>query len=472
MKTKGIVLKLSLIIFTLFLSVLLPFALLMDRIFLNVYSLYLNENVKSIAHRIEAEIVENGTTPEEIFKDLSVFIDHEILFFNKDGYITNGDFMEFHNDYHISSEWQSRLQRGETLEGERFNANVQESFYFVVQPIIEEEQFLGGVIFFSSISELHDKMHVVRDWIIRAILAAIILVLAYTFFLTWYLSRPLIKMEKVTRQIAKGNLDMKIDIATNDELGSLAKAINDLSVELNNYRKNRSEFLANISHELRTPTSYLNGYAKLIKDHKYKDINELQRYATIIEEESNRLASLILDLFELSKMEEGEYKLYIQEIDLEDFIQSLSAKVALKAEEKGLDFNVTMNLNDRSLFTDGMRLEQILLNLIENAINYTSEGKVMLAIDTSELGIRFTVSDTGIGIPEADIPFIFERFHRVDKSRTRSTGGTGLGLSIVAELVKQISGEIYVESEEHKETIFTLGIPYKLVGKSKNLLSD
>lgn len=460
MKNKGIVWKLGLIILTLFLSILIPFGLLIDRIFLTVYSLYLNENVKSIAERVETEIVVNGSSPEEIFADLRIFLDHEIIFFNPNGHITNGNFMEFNYGYHIPADWSSRLESGELLEGERFDLESQENFYYVVKPIFDEEEYLGGVLLFSSISELHDKMHVVRDWIIRAIVAAVLLALAYTLFLAWYLSRPLVKMEKATRQIAKGNLDTKVDITSNDELGSLGIAINDLSSELNNYRKNRSEFLADISHELRTPTSYLNGYAKLIKDHQYKDSDELQRYATIVEGESNRLAKLISDLFELSKMEEGEYSLYIQEIDLEDFIPSISTKVTLKAKEKGLKFSVEKSLNERLLFTDGMRLEQILLNLIENAVNYTEAGEVKLSVDANDTEILFAVSDTGIGIPQTEIPFIFERFHRVEKSRSRNTGGTGLGLSIVAELVKYISGEIHVESEEGKATTFTLKIPY------------
>lgn len=463
MKNKGIVLKFGSIILALFLIILIPFAFLMDRIFLNVYSLYLNENVKSIAERIETEIVVNNSSPEEVFSDLRMFFDHEIIFFNQNGYITNGNFMEFNSGYHIPDNWYLRLESGEILEGERFDPETQENFYFVVKPIFKEEQFSGGVILFSSISELHDKMHVVRDWIVRAIVAAILLALAFTLFLAWYLARPLIKMEKATRQIAKGNLDTKVDITSNDELGSLAIAINDLSSELNNYRKNRSEFLADISHELRTPTSYLNGYAKLIKDHKYKDIHELQHYAAIIEGESDRLAKLIFDLFELSKMEEGEYKLYIQEIDLEDFINSINSKVVLKAKAKGLNFTVEKHLNEQPLFTDGMRLEQILLNLIENALNYTDEGEVKLSIEAGDREIRFAVSDTGIGIPQEELPFIFERFHRVDKSRSRDTGGTGLGLSIVAELVKQISGEIHVQSEEGKTTSFTLVIPYASV---------
>lgn len=267
-------------------------------------------------------------------------------------------------------------------------------------------------------------------------------------------------MEQATREIAKGNLNTLVDVKSRDELGSLGSAINDLSVELNNYRKNRSEFLANISHELRTPTSYLSGFAKLIKTKKYTTPEELDRYATIIDGEASRLAQLIQELFELSKMEEGEYTLSIQEIDIEDFIYTLQEKVKLKVLSKGLSIEVGLNVSAKAFFTDGMKLEQILLNLLENAINYTSQGMVGLYVHMKEQKIEFTVTDTGGGIPGSDQPFIFERFYRVDKSRSRATGGTGLGLAISGELVKQLSGTIHLQSIENEGTKFVITLPY------------
>lgn len=465
MKRNGIVLKLGLVIMTLFLSILIPFAFLIDRILLNVYSIYLNDNVKSIAESLEVELVEKDQSPEEIYEHLDLFFDHEVLFFNLDGYITHGDFMGFSEGYHLPSNWVSRLQNEETLEGERFNATRQENFYFILQPILDDGEFDGGVMIFSSIDELHEKMHTVKDWMTRVIVATLLIAIGYTFFIVWFLSRPLVKMEKATREIAKGNLKTQVEVKSHDELGSLGIAINDLSVELNNYRKNRSEFLANISHELRTPTSYLSGYAKLIKEEKYASPQELNRYASIIDGEASRLAQLIQELFELSKMEEGEYTLSIQEIDVEDFVNTLKEKVNLKALSKGLAIEVELDGSDEAFYTDGMKLEQILLNLLENAINYTIQGSVGLYVHMKEQEIEFTVADTGAGIPGNDQPFIFERFYRVDKSRSRATGGTGLGLAISAELVKQLSGTIHMQSVENHGTRFIVAFPYTIANK-------
>lgn len=459
MKRNGIVFKFGLLIMALFLSILIPFAFMVDQILLNVYSIYLNDNVKSIAESLEVELVEKEQSPEEIYEHLDLFFDHKVLFFNLDGYITHGDFMGFSQGSDLPSNWVSRLRNGETLEGERFNESNQENFYFVVQPIFDDNKFDGGVMIFSSIDELHEKMHTVKDWLTRVIVATLLIAIGYAFFIVWFLSRPLIKMEKATREIAKGNLNTLVDVKSRDELGSLGSAINDLSVELNNYRKNRSEFLANISHELRTPTSYLSGYAKLIKEEKYGTPNELIRYATIIDGEASRLAQLIQELFELSKMEEGEYTLSIQEIDIEDFIHTLHEKVNLKVLSKELSFEVGLDVNTNAFFTDGMKLEQILLNLLENAINYTSQGTVGLYVCMKELEIEFTVTDTGAGIPASDQSFIYDRFYRVDKSRSRATGGTGLGLAISVELVKQLSGTIHLQSIENEGSKFVVTLP-------------
>ena len=169
-------------------------------------------------------------------------------------------------------------------------------------------------------------------------------------------------------------------------------------------------------------------------------------------------------------MEEGEYVLHIQEVDMEDFVRTLQAKANLKAIDKGLNINIEFHGSEKRLFTDGMKLEQILLNLLENAINYTDEGTVGLTVRMKDQHVEFIVEDTGPGIPERDQPLVFERFYRVDKSRSRETGGTGLGLAIAAELTKQISGTIRMVSEEDLGVRFIVVIPYDQTSGSNDTI--
>ncbi|PYF01859.1 sensor histidine kinase [Ureibacillus chungkukjangi] len=466
MKIRGIVVKFGLIIMLLFLSILIPFAILIDRIFLNVYSLHVNENVNELADKLEIAVSHSMKNEPEFYEYLSAITDEEIVVFNEKGVIISNHVFEFHTGTSIPKEWLKTMQKGEEFERERFDPITFEKYFFVGQPIMVSDEFKGGVLVFSSIDEIHQKMHAVRDWIIISIFAAIILALGYAIFLAKRLSKPLLKMETATREIARGNLSTKVQINSNDEIGSLASAINDLSIELNNYRTNRSELLANISHELRTPISYLKGYAQVIKDGQYKDEEELKVYSGIIEKESERLAKLIEELFELSKMEEGIINLYVQSIEVEEVIESALQKVELKAKKKNISLLYETEKGISSILTDGLRLEQILLNLLENAINYTEKGSISVETKKCKSGICITVEDTGLGIPEVDIPFIFDRFHRVEKSRSRHMGGTGLGLAIVFELVKQLEGTITVESELGKGSKFQLTLPDELQKKS------
>ncbi|MEJ9371831.1 HAMP domain-containing sensor histidine kinase, partial [Schinkia azotoformans] len=164
-------------------------------------------------------------------------------------------------------------------------------------------------------------------------------------------------------------------------------------------------------------------------------------------------------LFELSKMEEGKVTLYFQMVDLEDLLEEAFRKVKVKALKKDLKLELKIEDTLPLIFSDGARIEQILLNLVENAINYTEFGKIIVSAELQNQFILMKVKDTGIGIPEEDLPFIFDRFHRVEKSRSRELGGTGLGLAIVNELVKLLKGSVTVTSRFGEGTEFCISLP-------------
>lgn len=259
--------------------------------------------------------------------------------------------------------------------------------------------------------------------------------------------------------MAKGDLNTKVSVETKDEIGSLAQAINDLAVELYRYRLNRREFFANISHELWTPLTYLEGYSKALKNKQYQTEDEKEMYLQIIEQKANRMSKLVNDLFELAKMKEGKFPLHFEEIDLIEVIEIAILKTKVKAKEKGLQlyFNNTYQLP--SIYADGFRMEQIFITLIENGIRYTDKGFIKIELSNDQNKVKILIEDTGIGIPKEDLPFLFERFYRVEKSRSREYGGTGLGLAIVKQLVELQNGTIQVTSEVGKGTSFKLTFP-------------
>lgn len=461
MKFNRIVLKYGIIIMTLFLIILLPLGFIIDRIFLEVYSEQVHQNVNQYSEKLKATLEKKHGNEPKLYEILSSTTEGEILIFDENGVVLSNSILGFEKGKNVPHDLVEILKEGKTFERGYTNPETNEEFFFVGRPIIVGQKFSGGIFVFSSIDKIHQLMHSIRNWIILSIIGSTILALGFTLFVSKRLSIPLIRLEKATREIAKGDLKTKIEITSHDEIGALGQAIKDLSIELNNYRINRSEFLANISHELRTPISYLKGYAQLIKNHQYQNQNELETYSTIIEKESDRLSKLIQDLFELSKMEEGKVTLYFQMVDLEDLLEEGIRKVKVKAIKKDLKFELKIENTLPLIFSDGARIEQILLNLVENAIKYTETGEIIVSAELQNQFILIKVKDTGIGIPEEDLPFIFDRFHRVEKSRSRELGGTGLGLAIVKELVKLLEGSVTVTSRYGEGTEFCISLPLK-----------
>ncbi|KAI7249086.1 hypothetical protein KC345_g11777, partial [Hortaea werneckii] len=210
----------------------------------------------------------------------------------------------------------------------------------------------------------------------------------------------------------------------------------------------RQEFLANISHELRTPITYLQGYAKVVKEELYETKEEKDLYLDIIGQEAHRLQHLVDDLFELAKMEEGKIPLNLEQVNLRQIVDQAVRRVELSAKEKGLQLTaVYSGRMDGGIRGDSKRMEQIVMNLLENAVRYTEKGEIKASLTFTPVSAVFVVEDTGIGISEAELPYIFDRFYRVEKSRSRQYGGTGLGLSIVNKLVELLGGKIVITSE-------------------------
>ncbi len=226
----------------------------------------------------------------------------------------------------------------------------------------------------------------------------------------------------------------------------------------------RSEFVANVSHELKTPVAAVKGFAETLLAGAMNDEETARSFLTIIHDESERLNRLIGDILELSQIESRRSPLQFSPIDCTAFLTRIRELIAPEAAKKRIELE-WQSEEGLYLEADEDRLGQIVINLLQNGINYTPEGgKVRLnaesyAAEDGEERVRIAVSDTGIGIPKKDLPRIFERFYRVDKARSRSSGGTGLGLSIVKHLVELHHGTIRVESEIGTGSQFVLELP-------------
>lgn len=221
----------------------------------------------------------------------------------------------------------------------------------------------------------------------------------------------------------------------------------------------RKDFVANVSHELKTPITSIKGFAETLLDGAMNDKKSLENFLTIINDESIRLQGLIEELLILSRLEKDEFKLVRSTVNLKQLIDQVLPIIKQSAEKRGI--SLTVEVTDKaSLHADSEKIKQVVINLLTNAINYTPEdGEVQLKVANMEDNIHIQVSDTGIGIQQEAIPRIFERFYRVDKARSRNTGGTGLGLAIVKHIVEVHDGKITVESEPNIGSTFHVFFP-------------
>lgn len=229
--------------------------------------------------------------------------------------------------------------------------------------------------------------------------------------------------------------------------------------EFKNLELMRKDFVANVSHELKTPITSIRGFAETLVDGEVKDEESVKEFTGIIHEESKRLQLLIDDLLILSRLERDEFELNVSDIAVTSLVKDIIPMTKHRAEENQITFNTDI---DEELIIQGdqEKLKQVLLNLLTNAVNYTpAKGEITFRINKKDNQACIQVIDSGIGIDDEFIARIFERFYRVDRARSRNTGGTGLGLAIVKHIVELHEGNLEVKSELNKGTTFTVLLP-------------
>lgn len=238
-------------------------------------------------------------------------------------------------------------------------------------------------------------------------------------------------------------------------LKGIAIVLHDIT-ELKKLEQVRKDFVANVSHELKTPVTSIKGFTETLLDGAMETEQLRGKFLNIIYKESERLQGLIHDLLELSRIEQQYFKLNWQKTNLEGIVEDVAVLLKEKAKEKGIEL-VTKKEGDSTLEGDPERLKQILINLVNNGIMYTpSGGRIDILLTGTKDLVELQIADTGVGISEEDLPRIFERFYRVDRARSRNSGGTGLGLAIVKHLVEAHHGHIHVQSQVGKGTTFTV----------------
>ncbi|NUQ81900.1 MAG: HAMP domain-containing protein [Bacteroidetes bacterium] len=276
-------------------------------------------------------------------------------------------------------------------------------------------------------------------------------------------AEPVLEMVNVARKITRGDLQERIAVTSSDELGFLGKSINMMAEklvddirQLKKLERVRSEFLANVSHELKTPIFTIQGFVETLLDGAMEDEEVNRTFLLKIHKNSLHLNNLVSDLIEISRIETGELKMNLALMDLRGLIEEVVEDLKPRADDKELILKTEFTPGPTEIWADRSRLFQVFTNLVDNAIKYTDTGSVTIRTDPYQSGeIRVSISDTGPGISPEHLSRIFERFYRVDKHRSKDLGGTGLGLAIVKHILEAHHSHIRVESVVGKGTTFS-----------------
>lgn len=279
--------------------------------------------------------------------------------------------------------------------------------------------------------------------------------------LTRFIVKPVTKLTAATKEIVGGNFEykMELDIARDDEIGNLARHFAAMAQSLKKLDEMRQQFVADVSHEIQSPLTSIQGFVQAILD-KESTPEEAERYLQIIGEESHRLSSLSKQLLTLASLDKQSNDVKRTEYRLDEQLRQILIMLEWQWTDKQRD--IELDLPPLTIAADESMLYQVWLNLISNCMKYTQQGdKIMIEAEqsTASKQIVVRISDTGIGIPEAELPNLFERFYKADKARNRANTGSGLGLSIAREIISLHQGTIEIQSEYHAGTTVVVRLP-------------
>lgn len=281
-------------------------------------------------------------------------------------------------------------------------------------------------------------------YLLLATAASMVTATAASLFVAGRITRPLRYMLTATRRISTGRYAEQVPIQESDELGELSESFNAMAMALRDSELRRQEFIADVSHELHTPLSTLQGYMEGLIDGVVEPDEETWG---ILYAESERMRRLVDDLRQLSRVEAGQLDLHPAPTPPQRIVRRATESMAPLFTDGGVDLDTRLPDDLPSVMADADRAAQVLTNLLRNALHYTPEGgKVTVVAAPHGDAVLFTIADTGAGIPAEHLPHVFERFYRVGKSRSREGGGSGVGLAISRALVESMSGNIWAES--------------------------
>lgn len=380
---------------------------------------------------------------------------------------------EFQTVSFISDANWKKLQAGEEVKTPvEFSVNNSKvTMAMAIKPLFvrnsdkSSTQFYGAIAVLQPTSNITNSMSGLTENLFKAFLISSIFSLLFSYMLAQFQVNRINRMKKATRQIAEGNFDVNLEIKGNDELDELATdfnhmahALKESNEEIERQEDRRRQFMADAAHEMRTPLTTING---LLEGIAYKAIpkDQEEKCIQLMRNETTRLIRLVNENLDYEKIRTNQISMVIQKFSATDTLKQVVQQLQGKAEASGNQLTL-LTTEEIGVYADYDRFVQIMVNIIQNAIQFTQDGEINVSVERGYLETTVKISDTGIGMTEEEVQNIWERYYKVDPSRKNTKyGESGLGLSIVHQLVKLHKGTINVESEKNVGTTFSVTFP-------------
>lgn len=328
----------------------------------------------------------------------------------------------------------------------------------VGQPIRMEDKIIGAVFLSLPVPEIHQIRTDVIKIFLFSVCFVVVVALVFIYLMSNRLTKPLKMLNNAAKSIANGEFERRVNLNVDNEIGELGDTFNAMAESIEQLETMRRSFVANVSHELRTPMTTITGFIEGILDGTIPPERH-EQYLKIVLDESKRLSRLVNDLLDISRMEQGKFKMEPREFDINEMVRLSVIKMEKRITEKQIQLTVGFKTENQSVYADKDSIQRVLTNLLDNAVKFTPEGGFIDISTGLENGKVFvSIQNSGMGIAKNELKHVFDRFYKTDKSRSLDKTGVGLGLFIVKSIMQNHGENIWAESEpgEYARFNFTL----------------
>ncbi len=443
----------------------------------NTTTLYAKEISLTMTELVETSTIERNPEGSALIllNSIDLMADctgYDVFICNKDGSVAacaemltsfklNSEPCEKHEGLVLSKAYIQKVKTGGFSEFTTMNSFYNSVHSISMEPITINGEFTGFAVVAAPLEGtlVENLRYVLRMFLFAAGLALILVTIA-VYIMTEKIAKPIRNLENATRCYSAGDFTYRVpEIRSNDELAGLITKFNSMATALEQLENSRRSFVANVSHEFKTPMTTIGGFINGILDGTIPPEKQ-SYYLEIVSSEINRLSKMVTMMLNISKIETGNADLTIEQFDISQKIVTTFLGFEQLVSKKNIDVEGFENLNQIIVHGDSAMIDQVIYNLVDNAVKFTNEnGKIIVNAAADKKYAYFSVTNSGKGIPKKDINNVFERFYKVDQSRSTDVKSTGLGLFLVKSIVDLHSGTITVESEPDNFTRFTVKLP-------------